>query len=213
MAGTLLPFGQAHLVLLAVAAAHMMVSSVQAFIPIHLPPCYGGHGGYGCSPPPLPPSPPAPKPSYNADAVWTLRPSHNPRQDSCLDFYGQDTSNGIFVNEWQCYGDSYQQFRLVNGLVEEDPSEIYLIKDQYGRCLDVPASDTTSGTQFIMYECHGGLNQQFYLTPTSTGALIIISRLAGKCVDIQASGLEDGTPVLLWDCTGNPNQAFYVVPA
>ena len=75
-----------------------------------------------------------------------------------------------------------------------------LVGTASGRCLDVPGGSTANGTQPIIWDCHGGTNQQW----TVTGATV---RALGKCLD---SPLNSGAGVKaqLWDCTGAANQQW-----
>jgi endo-1,4-beta-xylanase len=77
-----------------------------------------------------------------------------------------------------------------------------IVGQQSGRCLDVPNSSTTNGTQLQLYDCWGGSNQRF--THTSSRQLTV----NGKCVD--ASGTSNGTAVILYDCHGGANQQWNV---
>ncbi|MFC3492905.1 extracellular catalytic domain type 1 short-chain-length polyhydroxyalkanoate depolymerase [Glycomyces rhizosphaerae] len=71
-----------------------------------------------------------------------------------------------------------------------------------GRCLDVPGSSSTNGTQLQLWDCNGGSNQQF--TRTSAGEL----KADGKCLDAHGWGTAEGTQVVIWDCTGGSNQRW-----
>lgn len=41
-----------------------------------------------------------------------------------------------------------------------------LVNKASGRCLDVPGSDSTSGTALDLWDCHGGANQQWSVPAT-----------------------------------------------
>jgi O-glycosyl hydrolase len=68
-----------------------------------------------------------------------------------------------------------------------------------GRCTDV-AGGTTNGLKPTLWDCTGGTNQQWTLTPA--GQL----QTLGKCLDVDA----DGTTVQIWDCNGGTNQQWTV---
>jgi lysophospholipase L1-like esterase len=69
-----------------------------------------------------------------------------------------------------------------------------------GRCLDVPNSNSTNGTQPIIYDCNGRPNQQW----TVDGQTL---RSLGKCLD-SPTGAAAGAKAQLWDCTGGTNQRW-----
>jgi endo-1,4-beta-xylanase len=72
-----------------------------------------------------------------------------------------------------------------------------------GRCVDVPNSSTTNGTQVQLYDCNGNSNQRF--TYTSSKQLMVYGN---KCLDANAQGTADGTAVIIWDCNGQANQQW-----
>ncbi|MEH1129043.1 glycoside hydrolase family 11 protein [Micromonospora sp. CPCC 206061] len=74
-----------------------------------------------------------------------------------------------------------------------------------GRCIDVPNSSTTNGTQVQLYDCWGGSNQRF--TYTSSKQLMVSGN---KCLDASGQGTSNGTAVIIWDCSGQPNQQWNV---
>jgi len=70
------------------------------------------------------------------------------------------------------------------------------------RCLDDPGSNTTNGTQMIIWDCNGGTNQRW----TYTGANQL--QVLGKCLDAYNNGTSAGTKVVIWDCNGGANQQW-----
>jgi hypothetical protein len=80
-----------------------------------------------------------------------------------------------------------------------------IVGTQSGRCLDVPSSSTTNGTQVQLYDCSGGSNQLF--TSTSSKQLQVYGN---KCLDANAKGTTNGTAVIIYDCNGQTNQQWNV---
>ncbi|KOV66844.1 1,4-beta-xylanase [Streptomyces sp. NRRL WC-3618] len=70
-----------------------------------------------------------------------------------------------------------------------------------GRCLDVPGSSTTDGTQVQLWDCHNGTNQQW--ASTAAGELTVYGN---KCLD--AAGTGAGTKVQIYGCWGGDNQKW-----
>ncbi|WP_217144455.1 endo-1,4-beta-xylanase [Streptomyces sp. AC627_RSS907] len=70
-----------------------------------------------------------------------------------------------------------------------------------GRCLDVPGTSTTDGTQLQLWDCHSGTNQQW--TYTTAGELRVYGN---KCLD--AAGTGNGTKVQIYSCWGGDNQKW-----
>ncbi|MEW2624574.1 ricin-type beta-trefoil lectin domain protein [Streptomyces sp. NPDC048106] len=77
-----------------------------------------------------------------------------------------------------------------------------------GKCLDVPNSTTTPGTQLQIWDCNGGSNQLF--TRTSSGQLTVYSGGNQLCLDASNQGTSPGTKVATWTCNGQSNQQWNV---
>ncbi|SBT42975.1 Ricin-type beta-trefoil lectin domain-containing protein [Micromonospora narathiwatensis] len=73
------------------------------------------------------------------------------------------------------------------------------------RCLDVPGSSTTWGTKLQIWDCNGGGNQSWLLTPSKT--LVVYGKL---CLDVPGGSVSAGTRVETWDCGGNGNQQWNI---
>ncbi|MGC5307430.1 glycoside hydrolase family 27 protein [Micromonospora zamorensis] len=71
-----------------------------------------------------------------------------------------------------------------------------------GRCLDVPQSNTTNGTQPVIWDCNGAANQNWTLNGQTLQAL-------GKCLDAPLNATA-GTKVQIWDCNGGANQRWAI---
>ena len=80
-----------------------------------------------------------------------------------------------------------------------------IVGGQSGRCLDVPNSSTTNGTQVQLWDCSGQNNQSW--TYTSAKALQVYGN---KCLDASGRGTTNGTQVIIWDCNGQTNQQWNV---
>jgi len=77
-----------------------------------------------------------------------------------------------------------------------------------GKCLDVPNSSTTGGTQLQINTCAGGSNQIF--SRTSSNALSVYSGSTQMCLDANGKGTTNGTKVIIWTCNGQSNQQWNV---
>ncbi|MFI0168902.1 endo-1,4-beta-xylanase [Streptomyces sp. NPDC017095] len=83
-----------------------------------------------------------------------------------------------------------------------DPSDSGPLKGvASGRCVDVPNSSTTDGTQVQLWDCHNGTNQQWAYTDAGE------FRIYGdKCLD--AAGTGNGAKVQIYTCWGADNQKW-----
>jgi lysophospholipase L1-like esterase len=80
---------------------------------------------------------------------------------------------------------------------------VLLSHPQSTRCLDVSGGSTTDGAQALIWDCHGGTNQQW--TRTDAGELRVFGN---RCLDVNANGSADGTKVQAWTCNGSTAQKF-----
>jgi hypothetical protein len=80
-----------------------------------------------------------------------------------------------------------------------------IVGGQSGRCIDVPNSTTTNGTQVQLWDCSGGANQRW--TYTAAKQLTVYGN---KCLDASGGGTANGTTVIIWDCHGGLNQQWNV---
>ena len=100
-----------------------------------------------------------------------------------------------------------------NGTVSPPPSSpppggqqnVEIVGSGSGRCIDVPNSSTTNGTQVQLWDCSGNTNQRW--TYTSSKQLMVYGN---KCLDANGQGTADGTAVIIWDCNGQANQQWNV---
>ena len=68
--------------------------------------------------------------------------------------------------------------------------------------MDDSAFSTANGNKIQMWDCTGGVNQQW--TVASDGTL----QVYGKCLDITGANYSNGTLIELWQCNGGANQQW-----
>jgi hypothetical protein len=83
------------------------------------------------------------------------------------------------------------------------PSSGRLMGVQSGRCLDVPNQSQTNGTAVAIWDCNGGVNQNWTLL--SNGGLQVYGT---KCLDVLNHATAPGSTVAIWDCSGATNQRW-----
>ena len=70
------------------------------------------------------------------------------------------------------------------------------------KCVDDSAFSTANGNKIQMWDCTGGINQQWTVEPDGT------LQVYGKCMDITGANYGNGTLIELWDCNGGANQQW-----
>lgn len=88
-------------------------------------------------------------------------------------------------------------YRLAGGAATAGTT---LISAASGRCLDDPGSATANGTQPVIWDCAGAVNQRWAVSGGTIG-------IFGKCLDAPLSA-RAGDRVVLWDCNGGTNQQW-----
>jgi hypothetical protein len=91
------------------------------------------------------------------------------------------------------------------GIQTRTQSGVDLVGAAAGRCIEVPGSSTTNGTQLQLRDCNGGSNQKW--TATSGKQLMVYG---SKCLDASGQGTANGTAAIIWDCNGQTNQQWNV---
>ncbi|MET7698933.1 ricin-type beta-trefoil lectin domain protein [Streptomyces sp. NPDC005485] len=91
------------------------------------------------------------------------------------------------------------------GTTTPPPSDGQIVGAASGRCLDVPNSSQTNGTQLRLWDCLDQTGQKW--AHTDAGELRVYGT---KCLDAEASGTSPGTRAIIWDCHGGQNQRWNV---
>jgi hypothetical protein len=71
------------------------------------------------------------------------------------------------------------------------------------KCVDDSAFSTADGNKIQMWDCTGGVNQQWTAEPDGT------LQVYGKCMDITGANYSNSTNIELWTCNGGANQQWH----
>ena len=82
------------------------------------------------------------------------------------------------------------------------PSGPITAGDDSAKCVDDSAFSTANGNKIQMWDCTGGVNQQWTVQPDGT------LQVYGKCMDITGANYGNGTLIELWTCNGGANQQW-----
>jgi hypothetical protein len=143
-----------------------------------------------------------------------LRAMHSGK---CVDVSNNSNANGATIQQYDCNGTGAQQWDLVymgSGPKFRGQAGNYyaLRKHNTNMCLDVSAASTENGAQIILWECHGGANQQFLLynhTRIWDYVFTPVNLNSGKCLDVAGASKENGAWLVQYDCHLNNNQRFF----
>ncbi|HJP78966.1 MAG TPA: non-reducing end alpha-L-arabinofuranosidase family hydrolase [Pseudonocardiaceae bacterium] len=78
-----------------------------------------------------------------------------------------------------------------------------------GKCLAVPNSSTTPGTQVQISGCDGAANQ-IWTYQSQSRQLTVDGGSGPMCLDANGQGTSPGTKVQIWTCNGQANQQWTV---
>jgi hypothetical protein len=104
----------------------------------------------------------------------------------------------IDVPEW-CHTPTGDACAYITALDEY----LIFVNQARSRCLDADTNTIgRDGTKVQLWDCHGGLNQQWYRDGRQ-----IKNRASGRCLDADTNTIgNNGTVVHLWSCHGGTNQ-------
>ncbi|WP_336320499.1 non-reducing end alpha-L-arabinofuranosidase family hydrolase [Streptomyces lavendofoliae] len=113
----------------------------------------------------------------------------------CLDVPGAGQTNGTYLQIYDCWGGTNQQWTAT------DTGRLTVYGD---KCLDVPGHATAAGTRVQIWACSGGANQQWRLNSDGT----VVGVESGLCLEAAGAGTANGTAVQIGRCDGGSNQKW-----
>jgi Ricin-type beta-trefoil lectin domain-like len=100
-------------------------------------------------------------------------------------------------------------------IAQPDSSAPYAYLKNYhsGKCLEVPGSSKTAGTQLDQWTCNGGANQLWRPQLNATGEqYVFINKNSNQCINVRGFSKSNGAAIQQWPCnwaTAAPNEIFY----
>lgn len=83
-----------------------------------------------------------------------------------------------------------------------------------GKVIDIEGASKGNGARALLWDWHGGHNQQFQLKPVpGSGKVMIIARHSGQALDISGASTADGAQLLQWPQHNGANQQWTLTPA
>lgn len=117
----------------------------------------------------------------------------------CLDVPGASQANGTYLQIYDCWDGTNQQWTLT------DSNQLTVYGD---KCLDVPGHATTPGTRVQIWTCSGGANQEWRVNSDGT----IVGVQSGLCLETAGAGTANGTAVQIGTCNGGSHQKWTGLP-
>jgi hypothetical protein len=144
---------------------------------------------------------------YHLGSIWchtiggrTSTPDHDTLDNLRLFSAFQSSSSNVPL--WEPNTTAID--RLENGWGGLGTATSVLRSPYNNKCIGVPGSSTTNGTQFQMAACTNGSNQ--LVTRQANNSLTVYS--GTKCVTASGGGTTNGTAVVIQPCTGGNDQKW-----
>jgi uncharacterized repeat protein (TIGR02543 family) len=149
----------------------------------------------------------------NTDGSITFASALNPNY--AIDVYGGSGQAGTKLILWQIGSNKPNQAWRINEIVPTVTDGIYTIRTagQGARSLDIEGASTNDGARMLLWDFHGGANQQFILHYVqNTGYYTITNVNSGKSVDVFGGSVAQGTQIIQWPLHGKLNQQWALEP-
>jgi surface antigen len=130
-------------------------------------------------------------------------------QGSCLDVKESATTNGTPIRAWyDCNGTNAQKWTY-SSRVAYWWSAIRSNLKRDGKFLCLDASDIVAESNVHLYECHGGINQQWRLEGDGSIRLAATDRNNGQSLCLDVPHGELNKQLVVYYCNGGPYQRWY----
>jgi Papain family cysteine protease/Ricin-type beta-trefoil lectin domain len=126
---------------------------------------------------------------------------------SCLDAWGDGTTNGTLLDEWPCNGTTSQTFTIVNA----GHGAVNLWHPHGALCVDDPHQTETNGTQMQLYRCNRTDAQGFNATWFTDGSVSFQRADSSSCLDVDRADPTPGTHVQMWGCNQTVAQRWFPI--
>jgi len=88
------------------------------------------------------------------------------------------------------------------------PNQYLVVNDSNGRLLDVSGGATNNGAAVIVWDSNLGANQQWGISPASSGSYTLTGLQSGNVLDVYGSWTTSGATVDMWSPNGGANQKW-----
>jgi len=147
-----------------------------------------------------------------ANGTYRMLPTHIPGTSTpqCADVSGRSTASGADVIQWNCNGQTNQQWRFTHL-----GGGIYEIRAVHSNlCLSVQGNSSSNGADVVQLSCSNATGQRWLVRPVSgmSGVFELLAQTGtNRCLDVFGVGTAAGTDIVQWACLNAANQRFRVV--
>ncbi len=117
---------------------------------------------------------------------------------------------GEIMVQWEDNQNLYDYQRLQ--FIPSSDGYYYIKHKKSGKYLDIEGASGSKGARLLLWDFHGGNNQQFKIEFVSASVYRIRPRHINRYLDIRGVSYANGAAVHIWDHTGAGNQHFLIIP-
>lgn len=140
------------------------------------------------------------------NGTYRIVPVHSGK---ALDVAWCEAVNGANLQQWDWLNNDCQKWTITP--VDGDWHRISP-RNAGELSLDIDSFSRNDGANVMLWQYHGGFNQQFRFQSAGDGRWRIINRHSEKCLDIDSVSSNNGANVMQWGClAGQLNQQFELI--
>ncbi len=140
----------------------------------------------------------------------------NQLSGKALDDTDLSYANGKIVQQYDSNGGAQQKWIFVpagtcNGYPFQVGAAYTIVNQLSSLALDDTNSSTSAGTQIQQWNCNGGAQQNWVLSPVNQGGFTVVNQLSGLALDNGYNG-ADGAQIVQNYPDGGQEQSWFLVP-
>ncbi|HEX8348688.1 MAG TPA: RICIN domain-containing protein, partial [Hymenobacter sp.] len=106
----------------------------------------------------------------------------------CLDINGASTANGALAIQWDYFGQTNQQWKIV----DSGNGYVTITARHSGQMLDVSGVSTQNNAQVLQWPNHGGDNQRWLIKALPSGGFTIAAKHSGLLLQVANGSTASG---------------------
>ena len=146
-----------------------------------------------------------------ANGTYRILPTHVAGTTMCADVTGRSTASGADVIQWNCNGQTNQQW-----IFAHMGGGIYEIRAVHSNlCLGVSGNSAANGADVVQLTCNASSGQRWLVRPVSgqSGVFELLPQTGTNvCLDVSGASTAAGADIVQWACNSGANQRFRITP-
>ncbi|MFD4481591.1 RICIN domain-containing protein [Streptomyces sp. NPDC058471] len=147
-------------------------------------------------------------PSVAVPGTYRWYPEH--ARGTCITAHG-GVARHAKIDQYRCVNGAGNQRWYVEAVNASMMTKIHPAGNM-NLCVDIPGGSYNQGTQPVLWNCNGRVNQQFLLLCGGNHTHCQVRPAAGsqrhKCLSVQGGSSANNARLILWKCNGAKDQKF-----